>query len=43
MGIPLGILVGLWGLLPLPIIFQLYRCGIFFSGGNRSTWRKPQS
>jgi hypothetical protein len=31
---------GLWCLMPLATIFQLYRGGQFIGGGNQSTWRK---
>ena len=36
--------IGLWYLMPLSTIFQLY-CGnqFFIGGGNQSTWRKPPS
>ena len=34
--------LGLWCLTPPSTIFQLYRGGQFFFGGqNRNTWRKP--
>ena len=29
--------------MPLLTIFQLYRGSKFYCGGNRSTWRKPQT
>ena len=35
---------GLWSLMPLSTIFQLYRGGLSFTGGgNRSTRRKPHT
>ena len=33
-------LMGLWSLMPLSTIFQLYRGGHFIGGGNRSTQTK---
>jgi hypothetical protein len=34
--------LGLWCLMPLSTIFQLYRGGQrYFFGGNQNTWRDP--
>jgi hypothetical protein len=35
--------LGLWCLMTLSTIFQLYRGGHFIGGGNRITQRKPPS
>ena len=39
----IGIGLGIWCLAPLSTLFQLYRAVSFNGGGNRSTWRKPQT